>query len=344
MKSSILRTLVCAILLSATLWGQKAATPVGPATADPDLASTTKALEDALRSTGRVTWTQNTPNVSDGQLTQERKAHWEELENVVVDPRTCSLRVVRQNQYGTQGYSYYLDEISGVQVLTTEDFADSHDWLSLRPGYRADVQPVLWSVVVSAWGPFDLKFPTKEAAEKVGALLSESVKLCSAVPMTPQMLAAPSLPETLGFITNKLISQGHVESTVTFGFENGSSGTVSRPVDYLEANVNLLTCSARIRSVVDKYEPPYYQLSFRHISKIEVLSYKDADERSEREILASSHARITAASPTFVLEITSPGGEKKSLYFSDETMANRVAQAMTHAAELCGGGSQPEPF
>jgi len=28
----------------------------------------------------------------------------------------------------------------------------------------------------------------------------------------------------------------------------------------------------------------------------------------------------------------------------DEDFANRLAKAMLHAVELCGGGSQPEPF
>lgn len=31
-------------------------------------------------------------------------------------------------------------------------------------------------------------------------------------------------------------------------------------------------------------------------------------------------------------------------YFHDEETANRVAKALVHAVELCGGGSQPEPF
>jgi hypothetical protein len=32
------------------------------------------------------------------------------------------------------------------------------------------------------------------------------------------------------------------------------------------------------------------------------------------------------------------------LPFFDEQMANRVAKAMVHAVELCGGGAKPEPF
>jgi hypothetical protein len=34
---------------------------------------------------------------------------------------------------------------------------------------------------------------------------------------------------------------------------------------------------------------------------------------------------------------------KLEFYFFDESMANRVAQAMVHAVELCGGGNK-DPF
>jgi hypothetical protein len=34
----------------------------------------------------------------------------------------------------------------------------------------------------------------------------------------------------------------------------------------------------------------------------------------------------------------------KNVDFFDEQLANRVAKALVHAVELCGGGSKPEPF
>jgi hypothetical protein len=33
-----------------------------------------------------------------------------------------------------------------------------------------------------------------------------------------------------------------------------------------------------------------------------------------------------------------------TLVFFDEQLANRVAKALVHAVELCGGGTKPEPF
>jgi hypothetical protein len=37
-------------------------------------------------------------------------------------------------------------------------------------------------------------------------------------------------------------------------------------------------------------------------------------------------------------------GKKNTFMFRDEETANRVAKAMQHAVELCGGGNKPEPF
>jgi hypothetical protein len=43
-----------------------------------------------------------------------------------------------------------------------------------------------------------------------------------------------------------------------------------------------------------------------------------------------------------LLEDSEP--DSYEFYFHDEDVANRVAKALVHAVELCGGGSQPEPF
>jgi hypothetical protein len=39
-----------------------------------------------------------------------------------------------------------------------------------------------------------------------------------------------------------------------------------------------------------------------------------------------------------------PKGIENYLYFREEAMANRVAKALVHAMELCGGGKKAEPF
>jgi hypothetical protein len=46
----------------------------------------------------------------------------------------------------------------------------------------------------------------------------------------------------------------------------------------------------------------------------------------------------------FALDVHRTDKGTNVFYFIDEQMANRVAKAMVHAVELCGGGAKPEPF
>jgi hypothetical protein len=48
--------------------------------------------------------------------------------------------------------------------------------------------------------------------------------------------------------------------------------------------------------------------------------------------------------PVFMLRARGTDKRHSDFFFFDEQMANRVAKAMVHAVELCGGRSQPEPF
>jgi len=52
--------------------------------------------------------------------------------------------------------------------------------------------------------------------------------------------------------------------------------------------------------------------------------------------------------PVWVIVARTPENSKDpnpdQLFFRDSEMANRIAKALVHAVELCGGGSQPEPF
>jgi hypothetical protein len=47
--------------------------------------------------------------------------------------------------------------------------------------------------------------------------------------------------------------------------------------------------------------------------------------------------------PVWVVEVRRKTGPN-AFYFREEQMANRVAKAITHAVELCGGGKEEEPF
>jgi hypothetical protein len=44
------------------------------------------------------------------------------------------------------------------------------------------------------------------------------------------------------------------------------------------------------------------------------------------------------------MNIKLPKGDDYSISFYEQETADRVAKAMVHAVELCGGGPKPEPF
>jgi hypothetical protein len=105
--------------------------------------------------------------------------------------------------------------------------------------------------------------------------------------------------------------------------------------------------------------------SFKDVEKIEVES---AEQFLNGHFAQRAHPEVTATvtPPNFVLVLNaskplfsfhrndtrgnSPAhdsdiaGKDHEFAFRDEETANRVAKAMVHAVELCGGGSKPEPF
>lgn len=93
-----------------------------------------------------------------------------------IRPRTDALADYNTSE-GPISFSYYLDEIFGVDVLSSQDYMHRYRHQGDPSAYQENVQPSLYSVAVNAWGyTRDFKFPTKEAAEQVAALLRESVK------------------------------------------------------------------------------------------------------------------------------------------------------------------------
>jgi hypothetical protein len=105
--------------------------------------------------------------------------------------------------------------------------------------------------------------------------------------------------------------------------------------------------------------------SFREVENIEVMpaqeyfrqvgSEDSAAEAAERGLAgfftlkvlmatkSSVHQRYTEEEKKRLHLEDKDSGEMK-WWFGDEDVANRVAKAMIHAVELCGGGSKPEPF
>jgi hypothetical protein len=333
---------------------------LGVMPAGADLASTMKAIEDRLRSTGRITWTQNTmvirPIDNGVNFENAREKFSEQVTNVTADSRNCFLKVLWQTNgkpshtnflgqenslsYSING-SYYFEEIANVNVVASEDF-----------------QPVLYSVDVTTWdSDTNFKFLTREAAEQFAALLRESISKCSVLPVAsrPAQSADPGLDQTLAFIAEKLTNQGRVEARWADVFPGvkylGSPPITSLSVNYFQVTSSPSTCIMSFDSVDGSAPKPHASLSLRRIGRLELLPLKDylasytrTSETIDQDKLIRKEVQAIDISPSFVLKISSPGIESKLLHFSDEALANRVAKAINHAAELCGVGSKPEPF
>jgi len=106
-----------------------------------------------------------------------------------------------------------------------------------------------------------------------------------------------------------------------------------------------------------------WQVNFKNVEKLEVLSsadyrhrvnpsmtYQDDPPYFELIIHLAAGRSVTRHMQTVPINKhgkTTESDEKIqefALHFRDEDAANRVAKAMIHAIELCGGGSLPEPF
>lgn len=80
-----------------------------------------------------------------------------------------------------------------------------------------------------------------------------------------------------------------------------------------------------------------YTLMLKDVKEILVLPQdQNQNQVDSRNSHLDWNSRITP--PLFTLIAKRPKGVVNVFLFSDEEMANRVAKAITHAVELCGGG------
>ncbi|MGA7410096.1 MAG: hypothetical protein WBW33_06395 [Bryobacteraceae bacterium] len=84
-------------------------------------------------------------------------------------------------------------------------------------------------------------------------------------------------------------------------------------------------------------------LHLKTIQEIDVITF----ERSLKETIAKAGQlglSVRADPPIFQVELQNKNGDEVGeFYILKEALANRVAAALNHAVELCGGGSK-EPF
>jgi len=171
----------------------------------------------------------------------------------------------------------------------------------------------------------------------------------TAVPPPPQPADnGPSLAVTMQFIQDKMNEQGKIYYTLyTHDNSNGEDWPVYQiSIEATNAVANPATCSITWHKVTTNGGKiginGDYSLNLRDVLSIEV---RTSTYEAKMEDTARGNPQIDKRQdpPYFAVTSRLKGNKETPLFFSSEEMANRVAKAMVHAVELCGGGNK-EPF
>jgi hypothetical protein len=165
---------------------------------------------------------------------------------------------------------------------------------------------------------------------------------------------SPSLEVTMKFIQDKLNDVGQVEfNAYTHDTADDRDWmSVQGGAAVTEVLADPSACRVNYRSSDFAKGHGDRSFSLKAVAEIAVMPMEQWMKESLTAAGRSSwNSRVDRS--VFVLEVrrtdkasdlTGFSANHDVFYFYDEQMANRVAKAMLHAVELCGGGSYPEPF
>jgi hypothetical protein len=179
------------------------------------------------------------------------------------------------------------------------------------------------------------------------AVLTVSVALAqgkNVVPPPPKPAdEAPSLEVTMKFIQDKLNSIGPVNFTLYSHVDAVGDLTAQFHDEVTTVVADPSTCQISYRWKEEvKGHALNLDISFflKDVKDLVVLP----EEQHLKQMRSADSESDRADPPVFVLKVRKKNKDFQVVLFSDEQMANRVAKAIVHAVELCGGGGKPEPF
>jgi hypothetical protein len=185
------------------------------------------------------------------------------------------------------------------------------------------------------------------AALVVSAALAQQKK---AVPPPPKPAdEGPSLEVTMKFIQDKLNDVGTLNFVVFLHDNVAGTDLANRnklELSNVAANAGACRISYHVKwelnGAVTQDIDAWFPL--KDVGDILVMPIEQAFKAVDT---AAGHPGFTYRSdpPLFVLQARRTNSKAvNEIDFADEQIANRVAKAMVHAVELCGGGAKPEPF
>jgi TonB family protein len=169
-----------------------------------------------------------------------------------------------------------------------------------------------------------------------------------AVPPPPRPAAdGPTLAATMQFIQSKLQERGRINFAV---YTHDNADGKDYIDQYSSEAGNLFadpaSCSISYHRNIKKngvaLADDNISFSLRDVQDLTVMP---EEQEFKKEYATAGHptweARVDP--PLFLVLAQRAGNQTNGFFFSSEEMANRIAKAMVHAVELCGGGNK-DPF
>lgn len=188
--------------------------------------------------------------------------------------------------------------------------------------------------------------------------LYATLLLASVMPLVSQTVAPPPRPAyttsgpaldvTMKFISDKLSDLGTVnyiisaqKSTTGQTWQNSNSYTITN----VRADATTCYVGYHGKGVRDSQIVSDQNSGFFLRDVLDVIVEPETQFFTEQSRAAGNPEVITTAtSPTLTaLIVRRPNNVINSFPMKDSTMADRIAKALNHAVELCGGGNK-EPF
>jgi len=335
-------SITVALLLLGFVHAQDVPPPPKPDAVDPALAPLLESLKQTLLASGRVEYSMTS-------ISNQRTWHnWQEIDSVVVDAGGCQTRIHIKRMFfdhpETFTASLFFESIDTMEALAQQEAHDRDDSRVGRPRMYT-YSGTVYSLVIN--GSESLIFGNDGQARKAANLVGHASEICRAAPITLNTATGqPGLADTLRFIEGKLSDNGPVNYISISADSDGSPN--NKPTSWSEELLRVAadpsSCLLRFTKKSIMFDSPSdYQgvVSFRRVEKLEVATVQD--ERNRALARSGSTTRFKTEPVVFTLSVTYLGGTGLFINFRDEEMANRIAKAMNHAVELCGGGNK-EPF
>jgi hypothetical protein len=210
-------------------------------------------------------------------------------------------------------------------------------------------------VISAAAGSFDTSADALAALKQAGAseaelsaIVSQRAAPANAPPAGTQTNGGPSLAETMKFIQDKLNEVGTVNfAGYVHDASNDTDGVQNFSATYNNAVADPGACTLSYHRLVfnngRKEHNENVLINLREVQKVSALpDEQDWQMYLARTGEATKTVKDVPAISALVIKLS--GGRDPTIRFYEQEMADRVAKALVHAVELCGGGPKPEPF